>query len=70
MNSGGAFVEVAGDRRGHAFRREELDALLNSGSDGSAGCVGVSTAALDERLSVCPRESLSIVLAKVTIAAS
>ena len=29
MNSGGAFIEVQGTAEGHAFRRHELDALLN-----------------------------------------
>jgi ribonuclease PH len=29
MNNGGAFVEIQGTAEGHAFRRHELDALLN-----------------------------------------
>jgi ribonuclease PH len=29
MNNGGAFIEVQGTAEGHAFRRHELDALLN-----------------------------------------
>lgn len=29
MNDAGAFIEVQGTAEGHAFRREELDALLN-----------------------------------------
>ena len=29
MNNGGAFIEVQGTAEGHAFRREELDQLLN-----------------------------------------
>ena len=29
MNDGGRFIEVQGTAEGHAFRREELDALLN-----------------------------------------
>lgn len=28
MNDGGAFIEVQGTAEGHAFRREELDAML------------------------------------------
>jgi ribonuclease PH len=36
MNSGGAFVEVQGTAEGHAFRRDELDALLNLASKGIA----------------------------------
>jgi ribonuclease PH len=29
MNNGGAFIEIQGTAEGHAFRRHELDALLN-----------------------------------------
>ena len=29
MNNGGGFVEVQGTAEGHAFRRHELDALLD-----------------------------------------
>ncbi len=29
MNDGGAFIEVQGTAEGHAFRREEMDAMLN-----------------------------------------
>ena len=28
MNDGGGFIEIQGTAEGHAFRREELDALL------------------------------------------
>ena len=34
MNDAGAFVEVQGTAEGHAFRREELDAMLNLASRG------------------------------------
>jgi ribonuclease PH len=34
MNSGGAFVEVQGTAEGHAFRRHELDALLDLATAG------------------------------------
>ncbi|TAK53206.1 MAG: ribonuclease PH [Gammaproteobacteria bacterium] len=34
MNSGGAFIEVQGTAEGHAFRREELDALLDLAAAG------------------------------------
>jgi ribonuclease PH len=34
MNNGGAFVEVQGTAEGHAFRRHELDALLNLAAGG------------------------------------
>jgi ribonuclease PH len=36
MNSGGAFVEVQGTAEGHAFRRDELDRLLDLASGGIA----------------------------------
>jgi ribonuclease PH len=29
MNDGGAFIEVQGTAEGHAFRRDELDAMLS-----------------------------------------
>jgi ribonuclease PH len=34
MNNGGAFIEVQGTAEGHAFRRHELDALLNLATTG------------------------------------
>ena len=34
MNSGGAFIEVQGTAEGHAFRREELDMLLDLAAGG------------------------------------
>jgi ribonuclease PH len=34
MNNGGAFVEIQGTAEGHAFRRHELDALLNLAASG------------------------------------
>jgi ribonuclease PH len=34
MNNGGAFVELQGTAEGHAFRRHELDALLNLAAAG------------------------------------
>jgi ribonuclease PH len=36
MNSGGAFVEVQGTAEGHAFRRHELDQLLDLAASGIA----------------------------------
>ncbi|MBK7251591.1 MAG: ribonuclease PH [Gammaproteobacteria bacterium] len=35
MNNGGAFVEVQGTAEGHAFRRHELDALLDLAAAGA-----------------------------------
>jgi ribonuclease PH len=34
MNNGGAFIEIQGTAEGHAFRRHELDALLNLAAHG------------------------------------
>lgn len=34
MNDAGAFIEVQGTAEGHAFRRDELDALLNLACEG------------------------------------
>jgi ribonuclease PH len=36
MNAGGAFIEVQGTAEGHAFRRHELDELLNLAAHGIA----------------------------------
>jgi ribonuclease PH len=36
MNDGGGFIELQGTAEGHAFRREELDALLALASQGVA----------------------------------
>jgi ribonuclease PH len=49
MNNGGGFIEVQGTAEGHAFRRHELDALLNLAADGISKLfvmqTGVRTAA-------------------------
>ena len=34
MNDGGGFIELQGTAEGHAFRREELDAMLALASKG------------------------------------
>jgi ribonuclease PH len=41
MNSGGGFIEVQGTAEGHAFRREELDAMLNLAATGTALLFGL-----------------------------
>ena len=46
MNDAGAFIEVQGTAEGHAFRREELNAML----DLAGGAIG--------RLLECQREAL------------
>ncbi|MEO8160155.1 MAG: ribonuclease PH [Arenimonas sp.] len=46
MNDGGGFIEVQGTAEGHAFRREELDAMLALASKGIAELVAHQRAAL------------------------
>ena len=47
MNEAGGFIEVQGTAEGHAFRREELDQMLNLAAEGIAGiCVAQNSALL------------------------
>jgi ribonuclease PH len=46
MNDGGGFIEVQGTAEGHAFRREELDAMLALAAKGCADLVAAQRAAL------------------------
>jgi ribonuclease PH len=46
MNNGGAFIEVQGTAEGHAFRRHELDALLDLAASGIAQLFVLQSAAL------------------------
>ncbi|HEY4144801.1 ribonuclease PH [Pinirhizobacter sp.] len=46
MNDGGGFIEVQGTAEGHAFRRDELDALLGLAGKGIAELVAAQRAAL------------------------
>jgi ribonuclease PH len=46
MNNGGAFIEVQGTAEGHAFRRHELDALLNLAVTGIGELCALQTQAL------------------------
>jgi ribonuclease PH len=46
MNNGGGFVEVQGTAEGHAFRRHELDALLNLAAAGIAQLFALQAQAL------------------------
>ncbi len=48
MNNGGAFIEVQGTAEGHAFRRHELDELLNLASSGIGQLLALQTNSLDE----------------------
>ena len=47
MNNGGAFVEVQGTAEGHAFRRHELDAMLNLAASGAAQLFALQLQALE-----------------------
>ncbi|MEL7449931.1 MAG: ribonuclease PH [Pseudomonadota bacterium] len=40
MNDAGGFIEVQGTAEGHAFRREEMDAMLNLASSGISSLMG------------------------------
>ncbi len=46
MNNGGGFVEVQGTAEGHAFRRHELDALLDLAAEGLAQLFALQAQAL------------------------
>ncbi len=48
MNDAGAFIEVQGTAEGHAFLREELDALLNLAANGVAELISAQRTALAE----------------------
>jgi ribonuclease PH len=47
MNDGGGFIEVQGTAEGHAFRRDEMDALLDLASKGITELVAAQRAALE-----------------------
>jgi ribonuclease PH len=46
MNDGGGFIEVQGTAEGHAFRRDELDVLLNLAEQGIGELFAAQRAAL------------------------
>jgi ribonuclease PH len=46
MNDAGAFIEVQGTAEGHAFRRDELTALLDLAAAGIRGILGVQDEAI------------------------
>ncbi len=46
MNDAGAFIEVQGTAEGHAFRRDELDRLLDLASDGIGQLIAAQNQAL------------------------
>ena len=47
MNDGGGFIELQGTAEGHAFRREELDALLGLATDGVKQLLDLQRQALE-----------------------
>jgi ribonuclease PH len=47
MNNGGGFIEVQGTAEGHAFRRNELDELLNLAAAGIGQLLSFQITALD-----------------------
>jgi ribonuclease PH len=46
MNDGGGFIELQGTAEGHAFRRDELDALLGLAEKGVTELLAAQQAAL------------------------
>lgn len=46
MNEAGQFIEVQGTAEGHAFRREEMDAMLNLAAQGIGEIIGAQNQAL------------------------
>jgi ribonuclease PH len=48
MNDAGAFIEVQGTAEGHAFRRPELDRLLDLASQGVREIMGMQSQVLDD----------------------
>jgi ribonuclease PH len=48
MNDGGGFIEVQGTAEGHAFRREEMDAMLDLAGKGIGELVIAQRAALEQ----------------------
>jgi len=48
MNDAGAFIEVQGTAEGHAFRRDELDAMLDLAEKGTRGIIEVQRSVLNE----------------------
>lgn len=47
MNDGGGFIEIQGTAEGHAFRRDELDRMLEVGAQGIRELVAAQAAALE-----------------------
>jgi ribonuclease PH len=54
MNNGGGFVEIQGTAEGHAFRRHELDALLNLAATGIGEIFALQAQALSAEIAGKP----------------
>lgn len=48
MNDGGSFIELQGTAEGHAFRRDELDSMLDLAEQGIRQLMGYQEEALDD----------------------
>jgi ribonuclease PH len=48
MNDGGGFIEVQGTAEGHAFRRDELDRMLELAESGIGGLMAMQREALEQ----------------------
>lgn len=48
MNEAGAYIEVQGTAEGHAYRRDELNAMLDLASKGITELMAIQRAALSE----------------------
>jgi ribonuclease PH len=55
MNNGGAFVEVQGTAEGHAFRRNELDRLLDLAAQSCEELFAIQLEALQAQVSSTAR---------------
>jgi len=49
MNSGGGFIELQGTAEGHPMRRDEVDALLELATRGTAQLFALQSAALAQK---------------------
>jgi ribonuclease PH len=55
MNNGGGFIEIQGTAEGHAFRRHELDELLNLAATACQQLFAAQLEALQAPLALPPR---------------
>jgi ribonuclease PH len=55
MNNGGGFIEIQGTAEGHAFRRHELDEMLNLAASACQHLFAAQLEALQATLLIEPR---------------